>query len=42
MEAVDDSGLGGPIPQPDSGGPLVDDFSDLLDEEGKDTGTAPA
>lgn len=42
MEAVDDSGLGGPIPRPYSGGPLVDDFSDLLDEEGVNTGTDPA
>jgi hypothetical protein len=41
-EVVDDSGLGGPIPRPDSGGSLVDDFSDLLDEEGEDTGTDPA
>jgi hypothetical protein len=42
MEAVDDSGLDGPIPRPDFGGPLVDDFSDLLEEEGEDTGTDPA
>lgn len=42
MEGFDDSGEGGTLTRPDSGGPPVDDFSDLLNEEGEETGTDPA
>lgn len=43
MASFGGSGLGGTMLRPGSGGPPVDDdFSDLLDEEGEETGTDPA
>lgn len=42
MAGLGGSGPDGTMPGPGSGGSLDDDFGDLLNEDGEDTGTDPA